>query len=341
MPPAKARMSRSVSEGLLVVVDNERLVSGEDVSLDEWIEQLTNVDHGEWIVQEYQRFASFESMNLVGMLICVNDRCYQIGIIRMSSQKIVNICHGGAFARCFIPREHRLAGPDGSLLKKDELHRQLLELKSVDPEWNRGVYVSSSGGSGGESLYFTSDIGENQLQRRLLVDLMLENAILSSGDVCLNLFQSNNVYRSMEIFTDFCSMANCTSIPVGAAATDEKVLQAIEYFRSNVLMGTPFRLMQLARSSPPDIRFEKIFFAGEPLETSKEKYLQGIFHSSFCLGFYGVGRDRRVRLSIERLGRDESLSLSEESRGDRNHRRRNHRDESRSSTQSTGSLSNG
>ena len=269
----------------------ESLSLGGDVSLEQWIEQLTNGDHQEWIVQEYLTYASFESMNLVGLLICFNTRCYQMGIIRMSPQKIVNISHGGSFSRCFIPVEHQHRPADGHLLSKEELHRQLLASKSLDPEWNRHVYLSSSGGTGGKNLYFASDIQENQLQRRLLVELLLEREILSSDDVCLNLFYSGNVYRSMEIFTDFCSMANCTSIPMGAGASDEKVLQSIDYFQPNVLMGTPSRLLQLAHSLQEDpqreIRFEKIFFAGEPLETSKEKFLQRMFHSPVCLGFYG------------------------------------------------------
>jgi hypothetical protein len=87
-----------------------------------------------------------------------------------------------------------------------------LELTSIDPHWNRHVYLSSSGGTGAKRLYFTSDI---------------EEEILSSDDVCWNLFASKNVYHSM---------AHWALIPMKAAGTDENVRQAIEYFQSNVLM---------------------------------------------------------------------------------------------------------
>ncbi|CAF5071179.1 unnamed protein product, partial [Rotaria magnacalcarata] len=94
------------------------------------------------------------------------------------------------------------------------------------------VYVSSSGGSGGKSLFFATDIKQNQLQRQILVDMMLEKNIISHNNICLNLFQSNNIYRSFEIFNDFCTMANCTTLPMSSArATDEDILKIIEYFK--------------------------------------------------------------------------------------------------------------
>ncbi|CAF3317996.1 unnamed protein product [Rotaria sp. Silwood2] len=180
---------------------------------------------------------------------------------------------------------------DGSILTKEKLHEQLIELKSIDKQWNQSVYISSSGGSGGKRLFFATDIKQNLLQRQILVDMMLEQNIISHNDICLNLFHSNNIYRSFEIFNDFCSMANCTTLPMGDDANDEDILKIIEYFKPNILMGPPYRLMQLAffieKQSKKEIKFEKIYFACESLDENKQRFFKRIFHCSLYIGFYG------------------------------------------------------
>ncbi|CAF5146530.1 unnamed protein product, partial [Rotaria sp. Silwood1] len=80
---------------------------------------------------------------------------------------------------------------------------------------------------------------------------------------------------------------------MGSDVEDDKVLKIIEHFRPNVLMGSPYRLMQLALfiekhyQTNEKIHFEKIFFACEPLNNLKRDYFKRVFHCSTCLGFYG------------------------------------------------------
>ena len=230
-------------------------------------------------------------MNLVGMLCCVNEHCFNLGVIRMSTKKIVNISHGGHYIRPYVHRGQLHSSNTGHVLTKDQLHEQILSLKCIDSQWNKNVYLSSSGGSGGKRLFFATDIRQNQLQRQILVQLMLEEKVIRADDVCLNLFTSNNMYRSFEIFNDFCSIANCTTLPMGHDTQDEDILDIIEYFKPNVLMGSPYRLMQLAlfieTKNIVDIHFEKIFFAGESLDRIKEETLRRVLHCSIYLGFYG------------------------------------------------------
>lgn len=230
-------------------------------------------------------------MNLSGMLFCLNDQCFNMGIIRMSPNKIVNISHGGYYIRPYVHQEYIHQMNDGNILTKETLHKQLSELKFLDNQWNQSVYVSSSGGSGGKRLFFATDIQQNQLQRQILVNMMLEQNIISYNDICLNLFQSDNIYRSFEIFNDFCSMANCTTLPMSASATNEDILEIIDYFKPNILMGSPYRLMQLAffieRQIKKQIKFEKIFFACESMDEIKQNYFKRIFDCSIYIGFYG------------------------------------------------------
>jgi len=72
---------------------------------------------------------------------------------------------------------------------------------------------------------------------------------------------------------------------------DEDVLEIIEYFKPNILMGSPYRLMQLAffieKKSKKEIKFEKIYFACESLDEIKQNYFKRIFNCSIYIGFYG------------------------------------------------------
>jgi len=72
---------------------------------------------------------------------------------------------------------------------------------------------------------------------------------------------------------------------------DEDVLEIIEYFKPNILMGSPYRLMQLAffieKKSKKDLKFEKIYFACESLDEIKQNYFKRIFNCSIYIGFYG------------------------------------------------------
>lgn len=264
---------------------------GVDVSLDEWSNKLLDPNNEQWIVQEYIECIQYKSMNLTGMLICFNDECFNMGIIRMSPNKIVNISHGGYYIRPYVHQEFIHSMNDGTILTKDKLHEQLIQLKSIDNQWNKSVYLSSSGGSGGKRLFFATDIKQNQLQREILVNMMIEENIISYNDICLNLFQSNNIYRSFEIFNDFCTIANCTTLPMSANANDKDILEVIEYFKPNILMGSPYRLMQLAfyleKQSEKIFKFEKIYFACESLDQTKQNYFKQIFNCSIFIGFYG------------------------------------------------------
>ncbi|UJR35039.1 hypothetical protein I4U23_027815 [Adineta vaga] len=269
----------------------ENITIGIDVTIDEWSKQLLDSTHNEWIVQEYFDYVPYKSMNLCGMLLCFNEHCFNMGVIRMAPNKIVNISRGGYYIRPYVHQQLIHTMNDGSILIKENLHEQLTQTKLYDNQWNQSVYISSSGGSGGKRLFFSTDIQENLRQRQILVNMMLDEDIISDRDVCLNLFQSDNIYRSFEIFNDFCSMANCTTIPMSANTTDEDVLEIIEYFKPTILMGSPYRLMQLAfyleKQGKKEIYFEKIYFACEAIDEIKQEYFQRIFHCSIYLGFYG------------------------------------------------------
>lgn len=225
------------------------------------------------------------------MLFCFDNQTFNLGIIRISPNEIVNISDGGFSIRPYAHRHHLHSNENGDILSKEQLHQQLVQMKSLDRQWNRSVYISSSGGRGGKRLFFLTDIQENQRQRKILSQMMIEEEILSSKDICWNLFQTNNIFRSLEIFNDFCLFANATTIPMGADANDQEIFEILQYFRPTILLGTPSRLLKLAffieKQSNIQVQFEKIFFACESMTKSKEDYLRKIFHCSIFLAFYG------------------------------------------------------
>ena len=256
------------------------------------MKQYLDDNHREWIVQEYLPSIHYQSMNISGTLFCVNEHFFNLGILRLSTNKIVNISHGGFYIRPYIHRQLiHSSMSNQTILSKDQLHQQLIHWKILDNRWNKNIYASSSGGSGGKRLYFLTDIRENQLQRKILTKLMIDHGILSSEDICLNLCPSKNIYRSSEIFNDLCTIANCTCLPMNTDASNEDILQVMNYFQPNILMGSPYRLMQLAefldKSGQTKMNFEKIFFACESLDRRREEYFRQIFHCSIYLGFYG------------------------------------------------------
>jgi len=269
----------------------EQILIGFETSFEQWKTSIDDKNHRQWIVQQYFPSIEFDSMKMSGFFLCLNDRCFPLGIIRLSKSNVVNISHGGAFIRCIFPPEYQHRSKMGSILTKAELDEQLIERKSVDPQWNKNVYLSVSGGSGGKQLCFLTDIRENQRQREIFVEMLLKEEILDDRDVCLNIFHSNRIYRSMEIFNDFCSIANATSVPVGADVDDEFLLETIERYRPNVLMGMPYRLVKFARflqsKNENKVSFEKIFFAGEVFDAAKRTYCSTAFNCSIFLGFYG------------------------------------------------------
>ncbi|CAF4701857.1 unnamed protein product, partial [Rotaria sp. Silwood2] len=109
----------------------ENITIGVDVTLDEWKCQLLDSNHEQWIVQEYIPSVQYESMNMSGLLLCFNNQCFNIGIIRLSPNKIVNISNGGYFIHPYVHQEYIHSMNDGSILTKEKLHEQLIELKSI------------------------------------------------------------------------------------------------------------------------------------------------------------------------------------------------------------------
>lgn len=158
-----------------------------------------------------------------------------------------------------------------------------------------GLYLSPTGGSiANQLLFFPTAIEENIFQRHVL-SAYLNEAGLFADAVAINLFGSNMMYRSLEIFNFFCERANATTLPVSAACDDATVYALGKHFQANTIMGMPSRLMQFAqylnKEFAPITRtplpLEHIIFAGESLPAHKLNYLISTFSASKISAIFG------------------------------------------------------
>lgn len=180
-------------------------------------------------------------------------------------------------------------------ITKAHFVRTIEHVEQEDPNFWNGSYISLSGGTGGAGEYFPSDIRENKLQRWTLAKQMIEFRVFSPDRVYCNMFVASNMYRSMEIFNEFCEIAGATVLPMGDASDNyHQVYLRCKRFKASVLMAPPSRLVMYALylkqnnliDSHPKI--SQLIFAGETMFYSKRELLRQVFgeHVEF-VGLYG------------------------------------------------------
>lgn len=165
------------------------------------------------------------------------------------------------------------------LMRKQDLYEVVTATLS-DPASLGSVYLSPTGGSTSNNLlFFPSDIRENHLQRELLSAHLTETGIFTKQTIALNLFGSNMMYRSSEIFNEFCEHGGGTPLPVGSSCDDKTAYKLGVRFHANTLLGTPSRVMQFARYAEEkrELQFEHLVFGGESLTERKVAFLKGVF----------------------------------------------------------------
>lgn len=178
------------------------------------------------------------------------------------------------------------------VMRKQELYDSISKTL-ISSSALKSVYLSPTGGSvSNYLLFYPSDIEENHLQRSLLATHLRESNIFTPETIGLNLFGSNMMYRSLEIFNEFCERAGGTPLPVGSACDDDTAYKLGQRFFANTLIGAPSRLMQFGRHvedtyGRSQVQFDQMIFGGELLPESKAKYLKGIFGVERICGIFG------------------------------------------------------
>jgi phenylacetate-CoA ligase len=179
---------------------------------------------------------------------------------------------------------------DVPILDKQSLDAALQNFYA-DPANLHGLYLSPSGGSGTRShLCFPVGIDDNCEQRRLFAPLLEEAGVIPRDAIALNLFAGRLMYRSMEIFTDYCEQIGATSLPVESTAMDSAAVEIARVFHANMVMGEPGRLAQLARhllENGQTLPLMRILAAGEAVRPAQRRLFAEAFETDVLVSAYG------------------------------------------------------
>jgi phenylacetate-CoA ligase len=179
---------------------------------------------------------------------------------------------------------------DWPILTKSELNRRLATLRR-EPDGLGGIYFSRSGGTtGGKPVYVPADIAENHEQRRRLARWLAIDNIFTPRTVALNIAPMVRMYRTLEIFDEFCERCGSTVLPMAAIAEDAEIFELATLFGANTLLGMPSRLLAFARSVQDNhwsCPIEAVVFGGEPLQLGKRRFLSDVLGTKRFSGIYG------------------------------------------------------
>jgi phenylacetate-CoA ligase len=98
------------------------------------------------------------------------------------------------------------------------------------------------------------------------------------------------MYRSMEIFTDYCEQIGATSLPVESTATDVTAIEIARAFHANMIIGEPGRLAQLARyllDNGQRLPVQRVLAAGEAVRPAQERLFREVFETDVLVSAYG------------------------------------------------------
>lgn len=129
------------------------------------------------------------------------------------------------------------------ILTKAQLYDRLQDFGKVP---RPGTYWSPSGGTGGRSIYFPTDVGENRYARLVLADRLKQAGVFGPDQVCLNVVVTGNLYRTQELFTDFGERCGATMLPAGNDQSPDTLFEIAEHFHVNALCGSPDMMVLLA-----------------------------------------------------------------------------------------------
>lgn len=155
-----------------------------------------------------------------------------------------------------------------SLLSKEDLYEhgpprsEALLTRAAEGE---GRVVFASGGSTGKPKFclYTQEEFE---QTCLWLAWGMRRSGLEPGDVVGNLFVAGNLWSSFMAVAGGLKALRVTHLPIAGTAERGFVLEALERFRVDVLIGLPSTLLELARhaeSLERRPRIAKIFYGGE------------------------------------------------------------------------------
>lgn len=152
---------------------------------------------------------------------------------------------------------------------------------SVTPEniFDEGGNVTRSGGSTGAPKYSVFN-GESWRALRTFGAEMFRRAGLKSSDKIANFFIAGDLYGSFVSVNHINEELGARSFNFAGCYQVDEVLRTLQLFSINVIQGIPTEILPLLRkihALDPNIRLERVLYAGAPLSREDELWLRQSF----------------------------------------------------------------
>ncbi|KAI9314369.1 hypothetical protein BDR26DRAFT_1016854 [Obelidium mucronatum] len=171
---------------------------------------------------------------------------------------------------------------------KAQLQQNIAESFETHFKGRGGLYWSPTGGTttaatAAHLAVMPSTNTENSAQRSMLRNLYRQFGLLLDRDtVCVNLFASGNLMRSLEVQGEILVGSDATQLPVGSLSTDADAVSCSLHFGATMLMGWGSRLVQLAAfcqvNSIVLATVKTVVHGGEVLTTEQRALLRRVCH---------------------------------------------------------------
>jgi len=138
------------------------------------------------------------------------------------------------------------------------------------------AYIFASGGSTGEPKFNYYSFRELDKVSSILADIY-QIAGITRDDTVANLFMAGFLWTSFIVVNDALEKIGCVSLPIAGNAEIDLVLQYMELFRPNAVVGLPSMIIQLAEEIERrgiDLKIEKVLYGGEHFSSEAIKYLK-------------------------------------------------------------------
>lgn len=145
----------------------------------------------------------------------------------------------------------------------------------------QNAYVFSSGGTTSSPkfiAYYYDELDEGTT----LLAKVYKIAGLGRGDIVANLFMAGNLWTSFIAVNKALEEIGCLNLPVAGNTPIEQVVQYIQLFRVNAVLGIPSVLIRLAEhceQNGKQITLKTILYGGEHMAPEALQYLKRIFNA--------------------------------------------------------------
>lgn len=138
------------------------------------------------------------------------------------------------------------------------------------------AYVFASGGSTGKPKFNFYSFTELDEVASILADIY-QVAGITRDDVVANLFMAGFLWTSFIVVNQAIEKIGCVSLPIAGNADLDLIIQYMQMFRPNVVLGLPSMIIQLAEEigrRKLDLKIEKILYGGEHFSDEALKFLK-------------------------------------------------------------------